>query len=586
VEAKNLETLRHSAAHLLAAAVKQLWPSAQPTIGPAIENGFYYDFDFGNIKISEEDLSKIEKKMREILPSWKSFERIDVSPAEAKKEFHGNLYKLELIEELVKNKEKISIYQSGGFRDLCRGGHTDQPSVDLKNFKLLSLAGAYWRGDERNSMLTRIYGTVFPTEEELKKHLAQLELAKERDHRKLGRELELFTVSEEVGPGLILWLPKGNIIKEELEKWAKETESAWGYQRVTTPHITKSGLYHTSGHLPYYQDDMYPPMKLKDGGEYYLKPMNCPHHHLIYASRSRSYRELPLRLAEYGTCYRYEAAGELFGLLRVRGFSQNDAHIYCTPEQAVAEFVAVMKLHEHYYRSLGITDYYLEMGLRDPKKTTKYHGDEKMWKLAEKMMREAVSKLDIKMIEKAGSAAFYGPKIDFIIRSSTGREFATSTNQIDLYMGDRFNLKYADKDGKEKTPVIIHRAPLGSHERFIGFLIEHFGGEFPVWLSPVQAIVIPISEKFTAYGRKVSEALVSQGIRSQLDDRDEKMQAKIRDAQLQKVPYMLVVGEREEKAKAAAVRLRSGKDLGAKTVTEITETIKQTATSRIIDLWR
>jgi len=581
-----LETLRHSAAHLLAAAVKQLWPSAQPTIGPAIENGFYYDFDFGNIKISEEDLSKIEKKMREILPSWKSFERIDVSPAEAKKEFHGNLYKLELIEELVKNKEKISIYQSGGFRDLCRGGHTDQPSVDLKNFKLLSLAGAYWRGDEKNSMLTRIYGTVFPTEEELKKHLAQLELAKERDHRKLGRELELFTVSEEVGPGLILWLPKGNIIKEELEKWAKETESAWGYQRVTTPHITKSGLYHTSGHLPYYQDDMYPPMKLKDGGEYYLKPMNCPHHHLIYASRSRSYRELPLRLAEYGTCYRYEAAGELFGLLRVRGFSQNDAHIYCTPEQAVAEFVAVMKLHEHYYRSLGITDYYLEMGLRDPKKTTKYHGDEKMWKLAEKMMREAVSKLDIKMIEKTGSAAFYGPKIDFIIRSSTGREFATSTNQIDLYMGDRFSLKYADKDGKEKTPVIIHRAPLGSHERFIGFLIEHFGGEFPVWLSPVQAIVIPISEKFTAYGRKVSEALKSKGIRSQLDDRDEKMQAKIRDAQLQKVPYMLVVGEREEKAKSAAVRLRSGKDLGAKTVTEITETIKQIATSRIIDLWR
>ncbi|HLD96413.1 MAG TPA: threonine--tRNA ligase [Patescibacteria group bacterium] len=586
MEAKNLETLRHSAAHLLAAAVKQLWPSAQPTIGPAIENGFYYDFDFGDVKISEEDLSKIEKKMREVLPSWKSFERIDVSPAEANKEFHDNPYKLELIEELVKNKEKISIYQSGDFRDLCRGGHTDKPATDLKNFKLLSLAGAYWRGDENNPMLTRIYGTVFQTGKELEKHLAQLELAKERDHRKLGRELELFTVSEEVGPGLILWLPKGNIIKEELEKWAKETESAWGYQRVSTPHITKSGLYHTSGHLPYYQDDMYPPMKLKEGGEYYLKPMNCPHHHLIYASRSRSYRELPLRLAEYGTCYRYEAAGELFGLLRVRGFSQNDAHIYCTPEQAVEEFVAVMKLHEHYYRALGIADYYLEMGLRDPKKKTKYHGDEKMWKLAEKMMREAVSKLDIKMIEKTGSAAFYGPKIDFIIRSSTGREFATSTNQIDLYMGDRFNLKYADKDGKEKTPVIIHRAPLGSHERFIGFLIEHFGGEFPVWLSPVQAVVIPISEKFTVYGRDVSESLKSQGIRAQLDDRDEKMQAKIRDAQLQKVPYMLVVGEREEKAKAAAVRLRSGKDLGAKTVIEITETIKQIATSRIIDLWR
>ena len=602
MEEKNLESLRHSTAHLLAAAVKNLWPSVKPTIGPAIENGFYYDFDFsdvfgkassatkggasfGKTKISEEDLPSIEQKMREILPSWKEFKRVEVSSTEVRKEFHDNPYKIELIEELVQNKEKISIYQSGDFRDLCRGGHTDKPFSDLKNFKLLSIAGAYWRGDEKNPMLTRIYGTVFPTKEELERHLAQLELAKERDHRKIGREMEIFTQSEEVGPGLVLWMPKGNIIKEQLENWAKQTEEEWGYQRVTTPHITKSGLYHISGHLPYYKDDMYPPMKVDDNEEYYLKPMNCPHHHLIYAARPRSYRELPLRLAEFGTCYRYEAAGELFGLLRVRGFAQNDSHIYCTLDQAVDEFVAVMKLHEYYYRSLGITDYYLEMGLRDPKKKAKYHGDEKMWKLAEKLMREAVSKLDIKMIEKTGSAAFYGPKIDFIIRSSVGREFAISTNQIDLYMGDRFKLKYADKDGKEKTPVIIHRAPLGSHERFIGFLIEHFGGDFPVWLAPVQAMVIPISEKFEKYGQEVEGVFKSSGIRVQLDNRDEKMQAKIRDAQLQKIPYMLIIGEREEKGKSVSVRLRDGRDLKEHKLQEVAEKIAEIIGTRGLDIW-
>jgi threonyl-tRNA synthetase len=598
VESRNLETLRHSAAHLLAAAVKSLWPSVKPTIGPSIENGFYYDFDFGDVidkasstkggasfSLSEEDLPRIEKKMAEILLNWKGFERAEVSPDEARKEFHGNPYKLELIEELVKNKEKITIYQSGDFRDLCRGGHIDQPIKDLQNFKLLSIAGAYWRGDEKNPMLTRIYGTIFPTAKELEEYLALQEEAKKRDHRKIGREMEIFTQSEEIGPGLILWMPKGNIIKEQLENWAKKTEEEWGYQRVTTPHITKSGLYRTSGHLPYYKDGMYPPMKIEGGEEYYLKPMNCPHHHLIYGARPRSYRELPLRLAEYGTCYRYEAAGELFGLLRVRGFSQNDSHIYCTLEQAVDEFVAVMKLHEYYYRSLGIIDYYLEMGLRDPKKKAKYHGDEKMWELAEKLMREAVSKLDIKMIEKTGSAAFYGPKIDFVIRSSVGREFAISTNQIDLYMGDRFKLKYTDKDGKEKTPVIIHRAPLGSHERFIGFLIEHFGGDFPVWLAPVQAMVIPISEKFEKYGQEVERVFKNSGIRVQLDNRDEKMQAKIRDAQLQKVPYMLIIGEREEKGKSVSVRLRDGRDLKEHKLQEVAEKITGIIEARGLNIW-
>lgn len=579
-----MENLRHSAAHLLAAAVKQLWPTAKLTIGPPIENGFYYDFDFGETKISEEDLPRIEKKMVEILPSWGEFKRVEVTPAEARKEFQGNPFKLELIDELVKNKEKISIYQSGEFLDLCRGGHVKDPQ-QLQNFKLLSIAGAYWRGDEKNLMLTRIYGTVFPTREELEKYLYQLNLSKERDHRKIGRELELFTTSEEVGPGLILWLPKGNIIKEELEKWAKETEEAWGYQRVTTPHITKAGLYQTSGHLPYYKDDMYPPMKLKEGGEYYLKPMNCPHHHLIYAARSRSYRDLPLRLAEYGTCYRYEAAGELFGLLRVRGFSQNDAHIYCTVEQAVDEFVSAMKLHEYYYQSLGINDYYLEMGLRDPKKKSKYHGDEKMWHLAEKLMREAVAKLKIKMIEKSGSAAFYGPKIDFVIRSSVGREFGISTNQIDLYMGDRFGLKYTDRNGKENTPAIIHRAPLGSHERFIGFLIEHFGGAFPLWLSPIQAVIIPISEKYLGYAKKVEEELKEAGLRVEVDERDEKMQAKIRGGETQMIPYMLIVGEREKKDSTVAVRLRDGKDLGPKKISEVVTKISKISSNRVLNLW-
>lgn len=582
---QDLSELRHSAAHLLAAAVSDLWPDAKPTIGPSIEDGFYYDFDFGQTKISEEDLPKIEDKMRKILHSWSKFERFELTPAEARKEFKENPYKIEMIEELVKAKEKISVYQSGGFRDLCRGGHTPNPTGDLKNFKLLSIAGAYWRGSEKNKMLTRIYGTVFPTKREMDEYLALQEEAQKRDHRKIGKEMKLFAISDQVGPGLILWLPKGNLLKEELEKWAKQVEEEWGYQRVTTPHITKAGLYYTSGHLPYYQKDMYPPMKFEDGEEYYLKPMNCPHHHMIYASQSRSYRDLPLRLAEYGTCYRYEAAGELFGLLRVRGFAQNDAHIYCTPEQAVAEFLQVMKLHEHYYRSLGIKKYHLEMGLRDPKNKEKYHGDEKMWQRAEKMMREAVSKLKIEMVEKVGSAAFYGPKIDFVIHSSIGREFAISTNQIDLYMGERFGLRYADADGKEKTPIIIHRAPLGSHERFIGFLIEHFGGEFPVWLSPIQAVIIPITEKSNRYAQKIHDRLKQQGIRGELDDRNEKMQAKIRDAQLEKVPYMLIVGDREEKGGTVAIRLRSGEDLGGKKLDEAVDRISKNSVSRTLDLW-
>ncbi len=556
-----LENLRHSCAHLMAAAVMSLWPDAKRTIGPAIENGFYFDFEFSS-PIGEEDLPRIEAKMREILPSWKAFERHELSPNDAKKEYPGNAYKHELIDEFDKKGEKISFYKSGDYWDLCRGGHVEHPDQELKHFKLLKIAGAYWRGSEKNKMLTRIYGTVFPTKAELDAFLLQQEEAKKHDHRKLGKELELFLVSDEVGPGLILWQPKGNILKETVEQWAKDTEKAWGYQRVTTPNITKAGLYYTSGHLPYYQKDMYPPMKLDDGEEYFLKPMNCPHHHMIYKAKPRSYRELPLRLAEYGTCYRYESSGELFGLMRVRGFTQNDSHIYCREDQAVDEFVNVMKLHEYYYRSLGITQYHLELALRDPLDTHKYHGNEDMWALAEKLMRQAVSRVTIPMVEQKGNAAFYGPKIDFIIHSSIGREFAISTNQIDLFMGDRFELRYVDRDGMEKTPVIIHRAPLGSHERFIGFLIEHFAGAFPTWLAPVQTVIIPISQDQDNYAKEVFEALTKAGIRAENWNEAESMQNRIRKAEHEKIPYMLVVGKKEEDIQSVAVRGRGNRNLG------------------------
>jgi threonyl-tRNA synthetase len=571
----SLDKLRHSCAHLLAAAVMELWPKTLRTIGPAIENGFYYDFDFGNVKVSEDDFPKIEATMRALLKDWNGFEKSEVSASEAKDAYKNNKYKIELIEEFSGEGQSLTFYKSGDYSDLCRGGHIDNPNKELKHFKLLSVAGAYWRGDEKNKMLTRIYGTIWPNQKELDDHLKNLELAKLHDHRKLGKELGLFAISDEVGQGLVLWLPKGNVIKEEIENWAKTTEKDWGYQRVTTPNITKSGLYFTSGHLPYYKADMYPPMTLDDGQEYYLKPMNCPHHHMIYKSSPKSYKDLPLRLAEYGTCYRYEASGELFGLMRVRGFAQNDSHIYCTDEQAVDEFVEVMKLHEFYYKSLGIKDYYLELALRDPKDTKKYHGNEEMWVHAEKLMREAVKRVDIPMVEKTGSAAFYGPKIDFIIKTSIGREFAISTNQIDLYMGERFGLRYVDKDGTEKTPVIIHRAPLGSHERFIGFLIEHFGGNFPTWLTPVQVKVLPITEKHVGYANEVVKKLKEENIRAELDDRNERLQAKIRDAQMEKVAYMFIVGDKETETGSVAVRKRDGTDLGAIKLVKVINNIKK-----------
>jgi len=559
-----LETLRHSASHVLAMAVLKLYPGTKLAIGPAIENGFYYDFGFKN-PISEFDLPKIEEAMTEFVKRGNEFLKQEVAIKEALEIEKDQPYKKELILDLKKEgHKKVSFYKPGEFFDLCAGSHLKDTSK-IGAFKLLTVAGAYWKGSENNPMLTRIYGTAFENQKDLEKHLWQLEEAKKRDHRKIGKELDLFTFSEEVGPGLPLWTPKGTIIREELENWAKETEKEWGYVRVATPHIGKHNLYEISGHIPYYKDDMYPPMNI-DGEDYYLKGMNCPHHHMIYLSKPRSYKELPLRLAEYGTVYRYEQSGTLFGLMRARSIAQNDAHIYCTEEQADEEFLNVLKLHEYYYNTLGFTkdDYKIVIGLPDEKKKDKYHGDKKLWDKAEKIMRSAIKKSKIIHVDDIGGAAFYGPKIDFNVTSSIGKEFGISTNQLDLFMPRRFNLTYTDAKGDKKFAVVIHRAPLGSHERFIGFLIEHFGGAFPVWLSPVQVIVIPISDKNLKYAQKIFQNLKDKEIRVEIDDRPETMQAKIRKATMEKIPYMIIVGGKEESLDKISVRTRLGKDLGSK----------------------
>ncbi len=557
-----LNNLRHSTAHLLAAAILKLYPEVKNTIGPAIEDKFYYDFDFGNIKINDEDLAQIEAEMHKIIKTWEGFERHNVSKEEALSEFSNNEYKVELINEISAKGEEISIYQSGEFRDLCRGGHVENPAEEIKFFKLLSIAGAYWRGDEKNKMLVRIYGTAFPTLEELEAYLDLLEEAKKRDHRKIGKELELFYFDEEIGKGLPIWLPKGNIIKEELENWAKQTESAWGYDRVTTPVITKENLFYTSGHLPLYKESMYAPIEI-EGENYYLKPMNCPFHHKVFSSKLRSYKELPVRVAEYGLCHRYEDSGSLFGLMRVRGMEMNDAHIYCSYEDAVSEFIQVIKLHEFYYQALGIKDYHMELALRDPKNMDKYHGSEEDWQLAEKMTKEAMEKSGVPYTVVNEGAAFYGPKMDFQIKSATGRMFTASTNQLDLYMPKKFELKYTDKDGSEKTPVVIHRAPLGTHERFIGFLIEQFAGAFPVWMSPTQVMVIPVSDKFEDYSSEVVKSLKMSGVRASIDNRNETLGARVRDAQNNKVPYMAIIGQKEVESGTITLRKRNSKDLVA-----------------------
>lgn len=579
MEKEQLEHLRHSAAHLLAAAVEELYPHAKRTIGPAIEDGFYYDFDFGTEKVNEEDLKKIEKRMGEIVKHWKEFEHREVSVDEAKEFFKDNEYKQELIEEFSGKGETLTFYTVGKFTDLCRGGHSEQPSKELRNFKLLSLAGAYWRGDEKNKMLTRIYGTAFPTKDELQKYLEMREEAKKRDHRKIGKDQELFLIDDRVGKGLVMWLPNGAIIRNEIEKFAIEMEESYGYSRVVTPHMAKEELYLTSGHLPYYKEGMYPAMVMDDG-TYYLRAMNCPHHHIIYGSSPRSYRELPLRLAEYGTVYRNELSGTLAGLLRVRGLTMNDAHIYCTKEQIKDEFKRVMELTMNYFNVFGLTNYWFRLSKWSPDHKEKYIDQPENWEMAEAVLREVLTDMKVEFTEVEDEAAFYGPKVDVQFKSVIGREESMSTIQLDFLARERFKLNYIDEAGKENNEVfVIHRAPLSTHERFTAFLIEHYAGIWPTWLSPVAVALVPVSEKHIAGAESLALELRAEGIRVSIDKADETVGKKIRKAVQSKVPYMLVIGDKELEGGDFMVRMRgveeqvsiSKSEFVAKVKTEIRE---------------
>ncbi len=566
---ENLDNKRHSLAHLLAAAVLELYPVAKNTIGPAIDNGFYYDF--GDLKISDTDLSRIENKMKELLPSWKKFEHQEVSAEEARKIFAGNSYKLELINELAAAKEKITFYTCGKFTDLCRGGHVENPSKDIKlnSWKLSRIAGAYWRGDEKNKMLSRIYGLAFETKKELEDYEKQLAEAEKYDHRKLGQQLEIFMFDEDVGPGLPLWLPNGVIIIEELEKLARETENAAGYQRVRTPHIAKESMYKKSGHLPYYEGSMFPPMEY-EGGKYYLKAMNCPHHHKIFAAKPRSYRDLPLRLAEYGALYRHEKSGELFGLMRARMIQMNDAHIYCTEEQFADEFRAVNEMYLKYFKIFGIKKYVMRFSTHDPRKLgQKFVNEPILWKKTEDMVRQVLVESKISFEEVANEAAFYGPKIDVQVWCAIGREFTLATNQVDFAVPKRFGLVYTDKDNKEKTPLCIHRAPLGTHERFIGFLIEHLAGAFPLWLSPIQVKILPVGEAHLIFAKEVEKTLRAANIRAELDESNETLGKKVRAVKIQKIPYWLVIGDKEISAGKVTLESRDKGNLGQISVDEL-----------------
>jgi threonyl-tRNA synthetase len=568
-EESHLYKIRHSAAHVMAQAVVEMFPEAKYTIGPPVENGFYYDFDLPR-NLTPEDLESIEKRMRQIVQGKHEFKKKVLSADEAKKIFAEQPYKLELIEGLekggldeygnpLKEKPEISIYQHDSFTDLCRGPHVENTKeIKQDAFKLMNIAGAYWRGDEHNKMLQRIYGTAWENAQQLKDYLHQLEEAKKRDHRKLGKELEIFIFDDEVGPGLPLWLPNGGVMIEELERLAKEMEDKAGYMRVKTPHLTKEDLFLRSGHLPYYAESMYPPMEL-EGVKYYVKPMNCPMHHKIFGSKGRSYRDLPIRLAEYGTCYRYEKSGELFGVMRVRSMQMNDAHIYVSEDQFEDEFLAVVDMYRNYFDLFGIEKYVMRLSLHGKAGLgKKYVDNERLWLKTEEMVRRAMNRGNVPYVEADDEAAFYGPKIDVQVWSAIGREFSLMTNQVDFAVPERFDLKFTNREGNEEVPLCIHRAPLSTHERMIGFLIEHYGGNFPVWLSPEQVRVIPITDGQNEYANGIVQQLRDNGIRAHADISAQRMNAKIRQAQLMKVPYMLVVGENEMKAGQVSLRVRDG----------------------------
>lgn len=564
-DAEGKNTFWHSSAHLMAEAVEALYPGVKFWVGPALDRGFYYDMDLGGRQMTDEDLIQIEKKMNELAKQNNPYIRKGISKQDAIQYFEekGDEYKLDLLSGLTDGD--ISFYTQGAFTDLCRGPHIPATGA-IKAIKLTSISGAYWKGDEKNKMLTRVYGVTFPNKQELDAYVLMLEEAKKRDHRKLGKELSIYTMDDDIGQGLVLWMPNGTIIIEELEKLAKETEEAADYKRVVTPHIAKESLYITSGHLPYYQDSMYPPMEL-DGTKYYLKAMNCPHHHKIFSAELRSYKDLPLRLAEYGTCYRYEQSGELFGLMRVRCLHMNDAHIYCSKEDFAQEFRAVNEMYLKYFKIFGIDKYVMRLSLHDPAKLGKKYIDEpELWIETEEMVRKVLIESGTPFVEVQDEGAFYGPKIDVQIWSAIGREFTLATNQVDFAQGRRFKLEFTNKDNSPETPLIIHRAPLGTHERFIGFLLEHYAGKFPVWLAPLQVKILPISDKFMDYALAVKAKLRKAGVRVEIDDRSEKIGKKIRDTELMRVPYMLVIGEKEVAENQLSVRRQGKGDTGTQSV--------------------
>ncbi len=572
MDTQNLDNLRHSCSHLLAAAVLSIWPDAKPTLGPPIENGFYYDFDFKE-PVSDKDLPRIEQKMREIVKSWKGFEKMELPVEEAIKQLAGNEYKTELVKEHGGKGEHITFYKSGDFTDLCKGGHVDNPKEMLKHFKLLSVAGAYWRGSEKNKMLTRIYGTAFSTKEELESYLKQMEEAKKRDHRKLGRELELFTISPEVGQGLTVWMPKGSVLRRQVENYMVQEQEKLGFSHVYSPHIGLKSLWEKSGHWDLYREKMYAPMNV-EGVDYLVKPMTCPMHIQSFTFRPRSYRELPYRIAEIASVYRYEQSGELNGLLRVRAFTQDDAHIFCTQEQAVDEFLSVFTFIQKLYKKFGFEKYRVRLGIRSDKE--KYLGSNELWEKAQEKAITALKQINADYFISEGDAAFYGPKADFLIKDALGREWQCGTVQIDFMLPERFGLKYIDAEGKEQTPVMIHRAPLGSLERFLAILIENYGGAFPFWLAPVQAAVLPISDKHNGYAESVTRELMRNGIRTEFNGEPERIGKKIRTATLQKVPYMVIMGDAEVESSTVAIRTREGKDLGKMTVNDFIQSLKNT----------
>lgn len=582
-DAESLGVLRHSCAHVMARAVMRLFPGVQLAFGPTVEGGFYYDFDLEH-KLSEDDFPAIEAEMAKIVKLDEPFERIETSREKALQICQDlrQAYKVEHISGGLGEHEWLSFYRQGEFIDLCRGPHIPSPKV-IGAFKLLSVAGAYWKGDQKNRQLQRLYGTAFFSQQDLDEHLKRIEEAKRRDHRVLGKQLELFTISPLVGAGLILWQPKGAMVRGTLESFVKDELRRRGYLPVYTPNIGRVELYRTSGHFPYYSDSMFKPIKMEDDEEYILKPMNCPHHIMIYQARPRSYRELPLRLAEFGTVYRYEQSGELSGMTRVRGFTQDDAHIFCTDDQVADEFRGCLDMTKFVLSSLGLTNYRVRLGFRDPH-SNKYVGNPELWDKAQRSLVDVCNGLGMSFTEEPGEAAFYGPKADFVVTDCIGREWQLGTVQLDynLPSPDRFGLEYIAADNRPHRPVMIHRAPLGSMERFIGVLIEHFAGAFPLWLAPEQVRIVCVSQKFEEYGRQVERQLTEAGFRATGDYRAEKIGSKIRDAQLELIPYMMVVGQREMETDSVAVRDRLEGDLGTMKVAAAIDRLRKEVSDRTV----